>query len=490
MRPSAEVKPERFRFFISYASEDYNIAIAVSNAIQTATGPSAEVFMDVALTFGDSFLKEIKTRLDETNVLVVIHSGILKSAFAYPGLELGYFLRIMESETREDFPRRIVPVYMVNPPDAVKEREGIDIGISRATLNMTVEAYKAELNDIDWDHSAVKFLRQFQDLIDSIREKHGASKIRQTEEQRDLPGLVRKMQLAIFNHLKTTPDPESTLKPQLQILLRTNDDALSAASDGQLPDDACLIPVGGGKPMSIFGLPPTETTWGNFRQQTRQNKFADSWIDAITRVVTYSMQNQLAVDNSQIVVSYDEKSAYRVILTTGTRYFNGDREFNLYLVEHDWRGEFGDPDTTLLFKGLEILCRFRSLFLERRSEFSSMACRVARVDDAKVFAGAMERELNLLYRDSLEAGLGNPSVWLGLLDPKLLLSLSQAWLPLESRLREALTQTRRSEPATVGKCREALITVLAELEAAMRPINTEMIAVMADKLKTAPASAL
>src|SRR5271165_2766144 len=69
---------------------------------------------------------------------------------------------------------------------------------------------------------------------------------------------------------------------------------------------------------------------------------------------------------------------------------------NLYLVEHDWRGEFGDPDTTLLFKGLEILCRFRSLFLERRSEFSSMACRVARVDDAKVSAGAMERELNLL----------------------------------------------------------------------------------------------
>jgi len=40
-----EVKAGRFRFFISYAREDYNIAIAVNNAIQTAAGPAAEVFM-------------------------------------------------------------------------------------------------------------------------------------------------------------------------------------------------------------------------------------------------------------------------------------------------------------------------------------------------------------------------------------------------------------------------------------------------------------
>ena len=110
---------------------------------------------------------------------------------------------------------------------------------------------------------------------------------------------------------------ESTLKPQLQITLKTNDGALNEVSDGQLPDDARMIPVGTGMPMSIFGLPPIETTWREFRRQTNQNKFSDSWIDAITKVVKFSMQNLLAVDNSQVIVSYDEKRDYRVILTAG-----------------------------------------------------------------------------------------------------------------------------------------------------------------------------
>src|SRR5437763_1596736 len=103
VKPNVALKPQPFRFFISYARENHNIATAVKEAIQTATGPSALVFMDVALPFGVSFEKEIKNRLDETNVLVVVHSAILKSAFAFPGLELGYFIRAMESETRPDF---------------------------------------------------------------------------------------------------------------------------------------------------------------------------------------------------------------------------------------------------------------------------------------------------------------------------------------------------------------------------------------------------
>jgi len=105
IKPIIEPRTGRFRFFVSYAREDYNIAIAVNNAIQTAAGPGAEVFMDIALQFGVNFHEEIKRRLDETNVLVVIHSGILKSAFAYPGLELGYFLRVMEGGATPNRPR-------------------------------------------------------------------------------------------------------------------------------------------------------------------------------------------------------------------------------------------------------------------------------------------------------------------------------------------------------------------------------------------------
>jgi transcriptional antiterminator Rof (Rho-off) len=481
-----EVKAGRFRFFISYAREDYNIAIAVNNAIQTAAGPAAEVFMDFALQFGLNFQEEIKSRLDQTNVLVVIHSGILRSAFEFPGLELGYFLRVMESEPSPDFPRRIVPIYLDKPPDAIASDHGVNVGISRATLSMSVEEYRATLENIDFDHATVKLLRQFQQLVNTVREQHGLAKLYEEESQRNLPCLVAKMQLAIFTHLKNTLDPEGTLKPQYQITIRTNDDALRAGSDNQLPADARLVPMGNGT-MSIFGLAPAELTWEDFQKQTKASKFCDSWVDAITKVVTSSLRNQLAKDNSQVIVSYDEKLAYRVILTTGVRYFNGDREFNIYFVEA-LRKRFGDYETTVVFEGLELACRFRSLFLEQDSEFSSSACELARPDAVKELASEMEHELNLLRRDAVQAGLDEPAVWLGLIDPDILVRVARVWRPLEESLRDVLRRTRKCETETIESCRQALIPVLKDIERAMRSLNAEVIAAMADKLKTAPSA--
>jgi hypothetical protein len=489
---TTEIQQERFHFFVSYASEDRKIADAVETMIKAAMGPSADVFLDEALSFGVSFEEEIKKKLDETNVLVVVHSGILKPAFAFPGLELGYFMRIMEGETRGDFPRRIVPIYSGKPPDSVKGQEGIDIGISRETLNMTLEEYTETLKSIDWNHGAVRFLRQFQGLIDGIREKHGLELISQSEEQKDLPGRVRKMLFAIFSHLKTTADPESNLKPQLQIMLKTNDTALSAVGNDSLPDDARLVGVGAGRPLSIFGIQGNEITWGSFKQQIAQNKFRESWMDALTTVVISSIRNQPAVDNSQIILAHNAMSTYRVILTAGIRYFNGNREFNLYFIEYLRRDEFGDPKTTSLIKGLDLACRFRSLFLEPNSKFSSVGAALALADPNKKFAiqdfaSSMERELNLLHRDALEARLDDPTIWLGLVDSKVLLESSSAWLPLESKVREVLIQTRRCEPVGAEKCREALIAVLKDLETTMRPLNSAVIAEMADKLKAAAA---
>jgi hypothetical protein len=488
-KKTTEVQPERFRFFISYAHEDRRIAEAVEAMIRAAMGPSADVFMDEALSFGVLFEEEIKKELDETNVLVVVHSGILKPAFAFPGLELGYFIRSMEDKTREDFPRRIVPIYSGEPPDAVRGQQGIDIGISRETLTMTVEEYsKTLMRSIDWNHSAVKFLREFQQLIDRIREKHGLEVISQSEEQRDLPERVRKMLLAIFSHLKTNEDPESELKPQLQIKIMTNDASLGAVDDDSLPDDARLVGVGARKPLSIFGIQGSEITWADFKQQTAQNKFRESWMDALTTVVISSMRNQPAVDNSQIILSHNAMSTYRVILTTGTRRFNGNREFNLYFVEYLRRVESGDPKTTLLVKGLDLVCHFRSLFLEPNSKFSSVGATLAMADTTKKsatrdFARSVERELNLIHRDVLEARLDEPAVWLGMVDAKVLLESSTAWLPLESRSREVLAQVRQCEPVAMENCRETLVAVLKDFETTMRPLNSAIIAEMVDKLK-------
>ena len=475
-------KPRVLRIFISYAKEDQKIAIAVYNAIQTALGAFADVFIDDALRFGLKFQDEIKKRLDQTDVLVVIYSAELKPSHSFTGMELGYFMRVIERETSfSDFKRRIIPIYVDGPPDTLSDMEGINIGISRSTLAMTFEEYEATLT-LDADNRMVKFLQEFQEVVDKIREKNGFPKVPQSPDQQDVLELVRKMQLAIFSHLRTSP--ESTLKPQKQIIISTNDVALESSGD-DLPSDAVLTPVGSGNPMSVFGLPSTETTWGDFQRLIKNAKFRDSWIDAITSVVTSSLQSQLEVDNSQVIVSQDEKHAFRVILTSGTKYFNGVREFNLYFVEYLRRGDFGDQSTTLLLKGLELSCRFRFLFLERNSEFSSMSIRIANPAAIRDVARKVEREMNLLLRDALGVGLDKANVWADFVDWPCLARMNEAWQPIELKIRDNLTEIRRccQDSETLPALRESLAASIQELETTFKPLNAELIDELTDKLK-------
>ena len=69
---------EIFRVFVSDAREDAKIELAVFEALRSAQGHCADVFIDNDLRFGLSFQDEIKSRLDVTDRLVVIYSVTLK----------------------------------------------------------------------------------------------------------------------------------------------------------------------------------------------------------------------------------------------------------------------------------------------------------------------------------------------------------------------------------------------------------------------------
>jgi hypothetical protein len=475
-----EPKPRILRVFISYSKEDEKIAAAAFEAIRVALGPFADVFIDNALHFGVSFQDEIQKRLDETDLLVVIYSATLKLSYSFTGMELGYFIGTTRNQPAGRA-RRIVPIYLETPPDLLAGNEGINIGISRATLEMSLEEYSESLK-IDSENRMVKFLSEFQEIVDKLREENGFPKLVKRPEEQDLCGLVRDMQLSIFSHLKTRP--ESTLKPQKQVTIKTSGLAVDSART-ELPGDAVLVPVGTGNPMSIFGLQDQETTWEEFGKLTKNSKFRDSWIDAITSVVTSSLQGQLDVDNSQVIVSNDERHAFRVILTTGTRYFNGIREFNLYFVEYLRPRDFGDASTTLVLKGLELSCRFRFLFLEKNSEFSNMNIRIALPSRLHELGRSIERELNLFRRDAIEMGLDKANIWADFIDWQYLLKMSEAWRPLEAKIRDICVQIRgvKEDSGEIPRFRDSLADTVEQLETSIRPLNTQMICGLTDSLK-------
>jgi hypothetical protein len=98
-KPQPQAEPPVLRLFISYASEDVGIALAIAKGLREALGDGfAEVSMDKwFLQAGDVFKKELEAKLEKTNELVIVYTGVDKQSHSYTGWEVGYFERGMKS---------------------------------------------------------------------------------------------------------------------------------------------------------------------------------------------------------------------------------------------------------------------------------------------------------------------------------------------------------------------------------------------------------
>src|SRR5262245_7155128 len=131
---SVSAKPRILRIFISYAHEDAKIAIAVSNALHTALGDTfADVFLDtVSLVAGLEFKTQIEERLDDTDIFIIVYTGLEKPSHSYTGWEVGYFRGVQRrSKSDLDIERRIVPLYLYTPPATASSMQGIAFDITR-----------------------------------------------------------------------------------------------------------------------------------------------------------------------------------------------------------------------------------------------------------------------------------------------------------------------------------------------------------------------
>jgi nucleoside 2-deoxyribosyltransferase len=474
-QPPRQAEPRILRIFISYASEDLSIAHAVANGLSDAL---PEGFADVCfdkwfLQAGQEFKKQIESKLEKTDILIIIYTGVDKPSHSFTGWEVGYFERVRKNDPE----RRIIPMCLDELPAAAAEFEGCSLKMSRELLQLSVGEFSSR-NVIAEDDPMCVLIGELQDQVKKIREEAGYPAT-SPHDKRDPVSCVKNMRTAIFSYLRTTV--EAVIKPQKQITFKSTGAALQN-SETDLPRDARLIPVGG-SPMGIFGLGDEEMTWEKFLQLTA-GPHQDSWREAITSVISSSQADRINVDNSQIVLSADESKTYRIILTAATKYWDDTREFNLYFVETLRAGEYGDRDTTLMLKGLEVVCRYRFMFLEPTSQFSCYNLLATREDRFPEMAARLLRELNLIRKEASSAGLDQPVFWARWVGWPLILKMGEVFRPREQVIREligrVLNAKDRKEKLT--GLREQLATALGELEDATRAPNTSLVEAMARRL--------
>jgi hypothetical protein len=474
MAAGAQPEPRIFRIFISYASEDLPIAAAIGSCFKVALGDFfAEVNLDKwFLQPGLAFKKQIEAKLQKTDVFIIVYTGAEKQSHGYTGWEVGYFDHVMETA-----PGRLkISLYLDTPPAISAEEQGIPLGLGRDKLALTFDQFEAQL-DVRADEPICLLIEKWQSEVSQIIADMGLPKPQDKAEQEPAT-CVRNLKRAIFRYLKGTV--ETIVKPQKQITIRVKGAALEESIDN-LPPEAEIRPMGSGVSMAIFGLQDEPMTWKKFLDLTADHRFANSWREAITSVVMSSFPDRVNVDNSQVILSSDEVKAYRVILTTATKYYDDCREFNLYFVEMLHRMDYGDQSTSFLLKGLELVCRFRFMFLETDSEFSSQNVLATNSNRLPDLASRLLKELNLLQKDSRDAGLDEPKVWRNFVTWDHIRKMGEEYRPRELKVREIIPKIieARGQAALLTPLSKDLSAVLEEMENAIRPENALLIREMA-----------
>jgi hypothetical protein len=478
--------PSTLRLFISYAREDEKIADAVRAALTKAL-PTPLAFVDMdkyTIDVGADFAADIQDKLDKAHVLVIVYTGRAKQSFGYTGQELGYFRSQKKLiPVLDEIPRKIVSVFLGEPPPSTANINGVGINISQTDLDCSEEQYRTSLQ-IGHDHAFVQFLKQMQSIVEDIwrREKYPG---RAPTEERDPVECARSMYLEIFKSLKAGVDLSRSTRPQRQLTIATTDADLEAYLP-DLPPTAVLSPGEVGGAMAIFGLPEAPITWNEFGTQTERRKYGPVWRDAIRAVAVSSIPDQVSVDNGQIIFSHDDGELYRIILTSALRYFDGRREFKLYFVEGLRRTDFGTEETSLLLKGLELVCRYRFMFLEPDSPFVQESIEVAQPERLFELAASAIRELDWMKRDARDARLDDTATWARLIGGYgLIKKMGAAYYPHEKEVRELAIAIHRTKAGAgdLVELRAKLAKAVGDLGQATDALNKAFMVKMMERLQ-------
>jgi hypothetical protein len=462
--------------FTSYAHEDQKIAEALCSMLQDIFGEDIHVFYDKeCLHAGEDIDDQIKEELKQADTMLVVSTGAIRASHSWTGFELGYFTATHEPKpgvrgkvisicTHDDVPpteesRRYVSLKI--------EKELLDVDPVRAGQNI-------EVSDSD---ELLQFLGDLVLEIEGI--KLSEKKARRDECKKH----ARQFKLAVVEVYKTRI--KEIRKPQKQFLIRYNIKDVDPGRDS-LPPDATIISVGGA--IGLFGVPSNHSylsdmdaselplvgtrekgrirtkgmKWKQLRELIANDPLALHWSSALCQVVISAGTSSFDADNSQVIMTHNGEARYRLILTTSTTFYDGSVEASVYLVKALLQKDYGRHDTTLLLKGLHIVCRFRFLFLESQSDFYWFNVNGWGTARLPRMARQLLTELGLMQTEAQDAELHKPGTWEAFVSIADLEAMMESWMPLETEIRKLCL--RASEPdadeaklsATLAELRDQL----------------------------------
>jgi hypothetical protein len=367
--------------FISYASEDHDIAQAVYQSLQ-ALGETVydrvKIFLDSkSMDGGDEIRTDIKTGLRKSDFLVVLYSGVFKHSHGYTGFEVGFFEAMIDEEVARtgQTSRKVVYLYCGEAPIVSDGILGISVSVDGGDLAGSRGDYLRKCTQSpDNPDALARFLHEVANRAESrlppaLRDDRDEMerkriKRRKVVAEDIIPALKGKM----FDSMSTRVTRHTLEQRLIEVELpKPASDQMYAA----MPDDAALKPHSG--TLEIFGISSQidTMTWGEFRNELRSRDAlcGASILLAIEQAVISAVSPAIRLDNDQIIKSANDQ-IYRVLVIRQMDYYNGRKVVHVYFIQKLHRSALGNNDTSVILGLINVAAKYRFIFIERESVLS------------------------------------------------------------------------------------------------------------------------
>ncbi|MBR1273220.1 toll/interleukin-1 receptor domain-containing protein [Bradyrhizobium sp. AUGA SZCCT0283] len=472
---------ERLHVFISYSSEDRDLATAIAEELRRAFNPTIlKLTIDVEFSLGSNWRERLKADLDDTDILLVVATGKQKVSHSFTGFEVGYFdASISHSPKMEHFPtqdRIMIPIAVfTKTPETMSDIQALQINAPFEPMVVDPAALKNPASPAGGTNIAMKktpifkLFKRIQGIIN-----HSIQLSEEELEAFNAQLLESSARLLNVIHLELQKRVYQENFPERKIVVRTS---LAAGRPGHVDalSDATVEFFGR---FDSFGFQTPQggpVPWSQFAENIGEEDIARCWTSTIQMLVSAAMRGDFR-DNRQVVTSQEKDRAFRMFVARSVIYYSGVREFHIYIVEIRYK-DYGDPTTTMLLKAISIGLQYRFMFLEgKTSEFSPNSFNATLQPGLRGKIAEMIQQLDYLLWYSQDAGLNEPESILqilgdlptGEIDRK-----SRIWEEQKSKLYAAAHKMLATDDAQLLQNKVEFVTVLQAFCDSTRVLNED-----------------
>ncbi|WP_407115671.1 toll/interleukin-1 receptor domain-containing protein [Bradyrhizobium sp. LMG 9283] len=490
-RRAKAARPEQISVFISYVSEDRELAASFEAELLqlfavAASLPPVKVFRDVgSIGKGSDYRTVITNALDEADILLVILTDRLKPSFAFPGFEVGYFARSLEERPKiyGNIPRRILPISIGAANQTTLDYlQAIKIDEDHIFKVPGMSAYAPGASTAESSANPVfALLADISATADAVLGRHGGASggVSKQDElwRQKLVSSAARLHSCIQMYLESRVSSETY--PERKIILHSDAPPVIGPDGVELSKFKIEMV---GNSFQVFGFPEEKNRffgWNAFINRMPV-EMSGTWAEGIRTLATNALQG--GDENYLVVATSKGDHAYRLFVSRVVTYVSKKTEIHIYIVKMIVR-HYGDPLTSRLLSAINIGLEFRFLFLERSSQYRParfdfpLAPDTSKEMDAwKSAVTQLLSHLNMILREAQDQHLMDADlldkIW-GVGGGPRVRQMMTAWESARTKLLSAAQKLLASNASDFPDTQEPFRIALRELHATTESMNRE-----------------